>query len=67
MVIAGDVFWWVDDQPQTLDPDLPDRFATDPAQLRRSRQLVLARADWIVPGHGPMLPVAPPDRVAPQR
>jgi glyoxylase-like metal-dependent hydrolase (beta-lactamase superfamily II) len=67
VVIAGDVFWWVDDQPQTLDPDLPDRFATDPAQLRRSRQLVLARADWIVPGHGPMLPVAPPDGVAPQR
>jgi glyoxylase-like metal-dependent hydrolase (beta-lactamase superfamily II) len=65
VVIAGDVFWWMDGQPQTLDLDLPDQFATHPAQLRRSRQLVLDRADWIVPGHGPMLAVAPRDHVAP--
>ena len=34
-----------------------DPFATDPVRLRASRALVLDRADFVVPGHGPMFKV----------
>ncbi len=37
--------------------DAGDPFADDPARLRASRQLVLERADFVVPGHGPMFKV----------
>jgi glyoxylase-like metal-dependent hydrolase (beta-lactamase superfamily II) len=52
VVVAGDVFWWRAGEPQTLDPEQPDDLAADPARLRRSREAVLERADWIIPGHG---------------
>jgi glyoxylase-like metal-dependent hydrolase (beta-lactamase superfamily II) len=57
VMVAGDLFWWLDGQPQVLDVDLPDPLATDFAQLKCSRGLALARADWIIPGHGSMQPV----------
>jgi hypothetical protein len=45
------------DTPQTVGVDLPDPLATAFAQLKCSRGLALARADWIIPGQGSMQPV----------
>lgn len=54
--IAQDVFWW-EDGKQKIDSveeliNLEDPFATDLEELKKSRQLILDRADWIIPGHG---------------
>jgi glyoxylase-like metal-dependent hydrolase (beta-lactamase superfamily II) len=45
--------WWSADGP----PE--DPYATDPDALHRSRERVLAAADVIVPGHGPMFRPSP--------
>jgi glyoxylase-like metal-dependent hydrolase (beta-lactamase superfamily II) len=54
--IAQDVFWWKDgEQKSDTEEDLlkiVDAFASDPEMQVRSRKLVLAKADWIIPGHG---------------
>jgi len=50
IAICGDVFW-KEGQP------LVDPYASDPDALEKSRQTVLASADWIIPGHGPMFRV----------
>jgi glyoxylase-like metal-dependent hydrolase (beta-lactamase superfamily II) len=50
IAIVGDVFWQ-QDKPE-VDP-----YATDNEQLQKSRQQVLALADYIVPGHGAMYKV----------
>ncbi len=54
--IAQDVFWWKDGQQKSdTEEELMsngDEFATDWDALKKSRQLVLEKADWIIPGHG---------------
>lgn len=44
VAICGDVFW-KENYPET------DEYATDPKKLADSRKLVLAKADFIIPGH----------------
>jgi glyoxylase-like metal-dependent hydrolase (beta-lactamase superfamily II) len=45
IAVCGDVFW---------KKDFPkkDPYATDSGKLAKSRQLILRKADWIIPGHG---------------
>lgn len=54
--IAQDVFWWEDGKQKSGSVkdllSLKDPFANDIKALRKSRKLVLEKADWIVPGHG---------------
>lgn len=54
--VAADVFWWEDGAQKTDNLEellnYPDPFATDLTALKKSRQLVLNIADWIIPGHG---------------
>jgi glyoxylase-like metal-dependent hydrolase (beta-lactamase superfamily II) len=56
--VAQDVFWWEDGKQQSDTEEelmnLEDPFATDVEALKKSRQLVLEKADWIIPGHGKM-------------
>jgi glyoxylase-like metal-dependent hydrolase (beta-lactamase superfamily II) len=55
-LVAGDLFWWWDDAVQRTDfeslMELEDESASDPAALRMSRMMALARADVVIPGHG---------------
>ena len=51
-VLAFTHAWWRPDGPVT------DPYAPDAAVLAASRQLLLAAADTIVPGHGPAFPAA---------
>jgi glyoxylase-like metal-dependent hydrolase (beta-lactamase superfamily II) len=55
-LVAGDLFWWRDGAVQRTDPAsllaLEDESASDPAALRTSRMMALARADVVIPGHG---------------
>lgn len=58
IAIAGDVFWWSDGVEPTLDVEFKDEFADgDWEDLRKSRSLLMEKADWIIPGHGPMMKV----------
>jgi len=50
VAVCGDVFW-KENYPR--DPR-DDAFASNPARLKESRQMVCKMADWIIPGHGPM-------------
>ncbi len=52
VAICGDTFWWKDDAQS-------DVYATDTAELSKSRQLVLNTAEIVIPGHGPMFPTKP--------
>lgn len=59
-VIAGDVFWWVDDEKQVVDINKED--SAHPAELnmeelRKSREKLLEIGDYIIPGHGEMFKV----------
>ncbi|EKD63090.1 MAG: hypothetical protein ACD_51C00343G0001 [uncultured bacterium] len=59
VVVAADVFWWTDNEKQTVDdPDTlihkSDSFTQDKRALVKSRRKVLQIADWIIPGHGRM-------------
>ncbi|MFA5022169.1 MAG: MBL fold metallo-hydrolase [Patescibacteria group bacterium] len=47
IAIVGDVFW------QKNSPEV-DPYASDQNKLAESRKKVLALADYIIPGHGPM-------------
>ena len=49
--IAGDVFWWYDDEIQNIDLYKKDEGQIND-DLINSRQLLLSKADYIVPGHG---------------
>lgn len=59
IVIAGDVFWWADEEKQDI-PSVEalmkhkDPFVKDEKALGKSRRKVLKIADWIIPGHGKM-------------
>lgn len=56
VVVAGDVFWWADNEEEKTDKDSllshPDPFEKDHGQLITSRKQILDIADWIIPGHG---------------
>jgi glyoxylase-like metal-dependent hydrolase (beta-lactamase superfamily II) len=58
IVVAGDVFWWTDDEKQEVDINRPDQaHSCDMKQLIKSRKKVLELADWVIPGHGKMFKV----------
>lgn len=57
VVIAGDVFWWYDEEEQSLDVNRKDLYADDQSQLKESRGKVLKLADIIIPGHGDVIKV----------
>lgn len=61
IAIAGDVFWWQDDEAQKTDRgsllEHHDQFAKHAGLLRQSRQKLLELANYIIPGHGQMFPV----------
>lgn len=46
VAICGDVFWWKGDTQS-------DVYATDADELVKSRALVFAQSDFVIPGHGP--------------
>ena len=57
-VVAGDVFWWKDDEEQKIDVNKPDQaYPGDMKQLTASRKKILEIADFIIPGHGKMFKV----------
>lgn len=60
-VIAGDVFWWRDNEEQKTDRDSlmrhQDPFVKDKDALAASREKVLEIADYIIPGHGKVFEV----------
>lgn len=57
-VIAGDVFWWMDDEEQKVDINKTDQaHVSDMKELIESRKKVLELADYIIPGHGKMFKV----------
>ena len=58
-VVAGDVFWWTENQKQEVDVNKPDNDPEhmDLQKLIKSRKKILEMADWIIPGHGKMFKV----------
>lgn len=58
IVIAGDVFWWVDGKQDTSSNEalltLEDPFVKDKDALLESRKKVLEISDYIIPGYGKM-------------
>ncbi|MDO8513049.1 MAG: MBL fold metallo-hydrolase [bacterium] len=60
-VIAGDLFWWWDDEAQKTDIKSllahRDIYVKDNKQLLESRKRILDIADYIIPGHGKMFKV----------
>lgn len=58
VVVAGDVFWWADNEKQKTDKTSllshKDPFIKDEEALLESRKKILAIADWVIPGHGRM-------------
>jgi glyoxylase-like metal-dependent hydrolase (beta-lactamase superfamily II) len=59
--VAGDVFWWIDDEDQKTDRrsllQKEDYVAENKRELRKSRKKLLKMADFIIPGHGKMFKV----------
>ena len=59
--IAGDVFWWEDNEEQKVDMlsliEHTDPVAKDQDVLQNSRKKLLKIADYIIPGHGDVFPV----------
>jgi glyoxylase-like metal-dependent hydrolase (beta-lactamase superfamily II) len=58
VVIAGDVFWWTDQEEQKTDKqsllEHKDPYVKDEKALRESREKILKVANYIIPGHGEM-------------
>lgn len=48
VAICGDIFWRENYPENPQD----DNYASEPEKLKRSREMVLKMADWIIPGHG---------------
>lgn len=62
IIIAGDVFWWTDEEEQKTDNiqaliSKKDPFTKDLQALKESREKVLKIADWVIPGHGKIFKV----------
>lgn len=61
IVVAGDVFWWGDDEEQKTDRGSlmkhEDPFVKDEEALMNSRRKLLEIADYIIPGHGKIFKV----------
>lgn len=62
VVIAGDVFWWTNEEEQKTDNiealiNKEDPFTKDLPALKESRKKILEIADWIIPGHGKIFKV----------
>lgn len=58
--IAGDVFWWAENEEQKVDVNKEDDAhpsETDMKKLKESRKKILEIADYIIPGHGKMFKV----------
>lgn len=56
--IAGDVFWWMDDEKQEVKINKKDAaHKCDIKKLIESRKKLLKVADYIVPGHGKVFKV----------
>jgi len=60
-VIAGDVFWWRDNEEQETERDSliqhQDPFVKNKDDLMTSREKILEIADYIIPGHGTVFKV----------
>ncbi len=57
-VVAGDVFWWTDDEEQKININKPDQaHISNIKKLIESRKKILKLADWVIPGHGKMFKV----------
>ena len=59
-VVAGDVFWWTDDETQEIDIEKEDQVhpeEVDMQKLIESRKKLLEIGDYIIPGHGKMFKV----------
>lgn len=58
-VVAGDVFWWLENEKQEVNISKPDNDPEhmDLQKLIASRKKVLEIADYIIPGHGKMFKV----------
>ena len=59
-VVAGDVFWWMDDEVQVLELEKEDW--AHPAEVNaenliESRKRILGIADYVIPGHGKMFKI----------
>lgn len=59
-VVAGDVFWYIDNETQNMDVERVDD--AHPAEVNmkiliKSRKKILEIADYIIPGHGKMFKV----------
>jgi len=50
VAICGDNFWKENYPHDTHD----DPFASNPERLKDSREVIVKKADWIIPGHGPI-------------
>lgn len=61
VVIAGDVFWWYDEEDKKTDyqslMNRIDEWAKNNDDLKESRKKILAIADFVIPGHGEMFEV----------
>jgi len=61
VAIVGDVFWWSDAEEQKTDKESlmehKDTYTKNKDELMKSRELVLEKADYIIPGHGGMFKV----------
>jgi len=57
VVVAGDVFWWVESEKQIVDVEKVDDahpLETNMVELIKSRKKIIAVAEFIIPGHGKM-------------
>jgi len=50
VAICGDVFWKENHPHNPHD----DPYASDPVKLQESRELIIKKSQWIIPGHGGM-------------
>jgi len=52
--IAGDLIWWAYPEKEKM-LNLPDPFAYDREKLIKSREELLRKSDFVIPGHGKMV------------
>ena len=58
--VAGDVFWWTDEEEQLVDinkEDVSHPLELNIENLKESRKKLLESADYIIPGHGDVFKV----------